>query len=123
MSNVTTTRVEFENALDALSLLNDYVHAWMDYDITEVTYGYCCDNGYYENESASKYTLAEVYWAIVNYSRGASGSHDGWWFAIDYVKNERTGNPDTTESITVSILDTDMPEPCNHVYYITPKDE
>lgn len=118
MSN--TIKVESENVLDILSILNDYVWSfdWDRYLVDEEVYGFCCDNGGYSSES-TRDNVSEVYWTLVNYG-GDSKHPANHHFTIEYSKDDR-GIIDRDAPIVVGLLDNDCGEFTNRYYTITRK--
>ena len=114
-------RIESDNVMDILSLLNQYAHSfdWNRYEIAETTHGFCCDSGHYSTEESLE-NLSEVYWTLVNFggdTKHAPTNH----FAIEYTEKGNYGNIDDNYPVTVFILDNDCGEYTNRYYEITKK--
>jgi hypothetical protein len=113
-------KLESENVLDILSILNDYVWSfdWDKYLVDEETYGFCCDTGNYSSESLRD-NVSEVYWTLINY--GGDSNHPATnHFVIEYSEDGR-GIIDRNAPVVIGLLDNDMCEFTNRYFTITPK--
>lgn len=116
----TIVKVESENVMDILSILNQYVYSfnWDKYIIDEYTWGFCCDTGNYSDEYTSD-NLGEVYWTLVNFG-GDSEREPTNYFAIEYSVKDY-GAVDGDKPLTVFIYDKDCGEFTNRSFTVTRK--